>query len=197
MWKVLNWSSDLSYIYSGDDPGKPCVFPFIWEDEIYETCTDFYEWRKVEKFFLSYQTLSFLITYRISAPLKLMKKEGLNMIMVGNTEPVVPTVLEKMTMPGWLMTPWKWPIIRNLKTRRTVWIILTSPTLSLYPAPVLQQRPGPVWWEFTALLTRPTRADLSGDTLFTLINCITLVTDGKYQYQYHDWKYQEQQVSGE
>ena len=123
-----------------------------------------------------------------------MKKENISHI---NAEPVVPTVLEKMTMSGWLMTPWKWPIIRNLKTRRTVWIILTSPTLSLYPAPVLQQRPGPVWWEFTALLTRPTRADLSGDTLFTLINCITLVTDGKYQYQYHDWKYQEYQLSGE
>ena len=37
---MFHSSSDLSYIYSGYDPDKPCVFPFIWEEEIYYSCTD-------------------------------------------------------------------------------------------------------------------------------------------------------------
>ena len=43
---ILTW--DIFYIYSGDDPDKPCVFPFKWEGVTYYRCTDFYRWEKVE-----------------------------------------------------------------------------------------------------------------------------------------------------
>ena len=56
----------------------------------------FYE---VKIFSLLYQTESFLITYRTSAPLRLMMKEKSNFLMI-NTVTVVLAVLQKMMMSG-------------------------------------------------------------------------------------------------
>ena len=180
MWKVLNWSSDLSYIYSGNDPGKPCVFPFIWKDEIYDTCTDFgrsFSSDKVKLFSLPYQTLSFLITYRISAPLRLMMKEKSNILMI-NTVTVVLAVLQKMMMSGWLMIPWQWPITMMLLMMiQTVSSIRTSLTLSLLPPTVHSLRNGLVWWEFIQRQIRPTWADLFGGVFWVHISFTTLVTN--------------------
>ena len=75
------------------------MFPFIWEDEIYHSCTDFGTRLKVKIFSISYQTLSFLITYRTSAPLRLMMKEKSNILMI-NMVTVVLAVLQKMMMSG-------------------------------------------------------------------------------------------------
>ena len=175
MWKVLNWSSDLSYIYSGDDPGKPCVFPFIWDDEIYETCTDFRSYLKVKIFSLSYQTLSFLITYRTNASLRLMMKENISLT---NVVTVVLAVLQKMMMSGWLMIPWQWPITMMLLMMiQTVSSILTSLTLSLLPPTVHSLRNGLVWWEFIQRQIRPTQADLFGGVFWVHISFTTLVTN--------------------
>ena len=176
MWKVLNWSSDLSYIYSGYDPGKPCVFPFIWIDEIYHSCTDLNSYYKVKIFSLSYQTLLFLITYRISAPLRLMmKEESIGLI---NLVPVVLAVLQKMMMSGWLMIPWQWPITMMLLMMiQTVSSIRTSLTLSLLPPTVHSLRNGLVWWEFIQIQTWPTQADLFGGTFWVHISFTTLVTN--------------------
>ena len=77
------------------------MFPFIENDKIYETCTDFNSYYKVKIFSPSYQTLSFLITYRISAPLRLMMKEKSNGLILNiNVVPVVLAVLQKMMMSG-------------------------------------------------------------------------------------------------
>ena len=136
------------------------------------------------------------ISHRTSAPRKLMKKEKSNGVMI-NTVPVVLAVLEKMTMSGWLMTPWQWPITMTLlMMTQTVSSILTSLTLSLSPATVLLPRHGPDWWEFIQRPIRPSQADLFGGIYSTSTICISPVID-ELRYQIFKVEYQEYHHSGE
>ena len=133
----------------------------------------FYE---VKIFSLLYQTESFLITYRTSAPLRLMMKEKSNYGII--TVPVVLAVLLKMMMSGWLMIPWQWPITMMLLMMiQTVSSIRTSLTLSLLPPTVHSLRNGLVWWEFIQRQIRPTWADLFGGVFWVHISFTTLVTN--------------------
>ena len=101
---------------------------------------------------------------------------------------VVLAVLEKMTMSGWLMTPWQWPITMTLLMMiQTVSSILTSLTLSLSPATVLLPRHGPDWWEFIQRPIGPTQADLCGGIYSTHINCISLVTNNSIKISMISW----------
>ena len=95
----------ILYLYSGDDPNKPCVFPFTYEDETISSCTTIDGDLKVCYYGTGKINITDIITIILALVCYRAGSSGKTSAVNGVT--VVLTVLRRM-MSGSLMTLWQW-----------------------------------------------------------------------------------------